>query len=172
MSHALKYDFEKFYTVDLDEELYEKAKNRFVGYPLTLINNYSSKALDEYVPQLDPNTPVFFFLDAHFPGADFHKISYEESIRTYKEEAFPLLNEIKIIKKHRDISNDVFLIDDWKLYDTSHEYEMPAWDYRGLQEELGLATDPKIIFSEFETTHDCKVNTRHQGFLFITPKNK
>jgi hypothetical protein len=49
---------------------------------------------------------------------------------------------------------------------------MPAWDYRGLQEELGLATDPKIIFSEFETTHNYKVNTRHQGFLFITPKNK
>lgn len=172
LSHALKYDFDKFYTVDLDEELYEKAKNRFVGYPLTFINNYSSKALDEYVPQLDPNTPVFFFLDAHFPGADFHKISYEESIRTYKEEAFPLLNEIKIIKKHRDISNDVFLIDDWKLYDTSYEYEMPAWDYRGLQEELGLATDPKVIFNEFEATHNYKVNTRHQGFLFITPKNK
>ena len=169
LSHALKYDFDKLYTVDLDEELYEKAKNRFVGYPLTLINNYSSKALDEYVPQLDPNTPVFFFLDAHFPGADFHKISYEESIRTYKEEAFPLHLELQSIKKSRNTDKDVFLIDDFKLYEEG-DYEFGGWAYSGLQEELGLVTKSQFIYDLFKDTHTFEKSLRHQGFLFIIPK--
>ena len=95
LSHALKYDFEKFYTVDLDEELYEKAKNRFVGYPLTLINNYSSKALDEYVPKLDPNTPVFFFLDAHW------------------QNDCPLIDELQAIGQSG--KSGIIAIHDWKV---------------------------------------------------------
>jgi hypothetical protein len=113
---------------------------------------------------------VFFFLDAHFPGADFHKITYEESIREFKDEAFPLLNEIKIIKERRDISKDVFIIDDWKLYDDTLPYEFPGWQYKYLQEELGLVTNSSTIISEFTDTHDCEINVRHQGFLIATPK--
>ena len=147
LSHALNFDFEKFYSVDLDEELVNAAKNRFVGYPLTLINDYSSKALEQYVPTLTQE-PVFFFLDAHFPGADFHKMSYEESIRTYKEEAFPLHLELQSIKKSRNTDKDVFLIDDFKLYEEG-DYEFGGWAYSGLQEELGLVTKSQFIYDLF-----------------------
>ena len=168
LSHALNFDFEKFYSVDLDEELVTAAKNRFVGYPLTLINDYSSKALEQYVPTLTQE-PVFFFLDAHFPGADFHKMSYEESIRTYKEEAFPLHLELQSIKKSRNTDKDVFLIDDFKLYEEG-DYEFGGWAYSGLQEELGLVTKSQFIYDLFKDTHTFEKSLRHQGFLFIIPK--
>jgi len=168
LSHALNFDFEKFYSVDLDEELVNDAKNRFVGYPLTLINDYSSKALEQYIPTLTQE-PVFFFLDAHFPGADFHKMSYEESIRTYKEEAFPLHLELQSIKKSRNTDKDVFLIDDFKLYEEG-DYEFGGWDYSGLQEELGLVTKSQFIYDLFKDTHTFEKSLRHQGFLFIIPK--
>ena len=168
LSHALNFDFEKFYSVDLDEELVNDAKNRFVGYPLTLINDYSSKALEQYVPTLTQE-PVFFFLDAHFPGADFHKMSYEESIRTYKEEAFPLHLELQSIKKSRNTDKDVFLIDDFKLYEEG-DYEFGGWAYSGLQEELGLVTKSQFIYDLFKETHTFEKSLRHQGFLFIIPK--
>jgi hypothetical protein len=168
LSHALNFDFEKFYSVDLDEELVNAAKNRFVGYPLTLINDYSSKALEQYVPTLDQE-PVFFFLDAHFPGADFHKMTYEESIRTYKEEAFPLHLELQSIKKSRNTDKDVFLIDDFKLYEEG-DYEFGGWAYSELQEELGLITKSQFIYDLFKDTHTFEKSLRHQGFLFIIPK--
>ena len=168
LSHALNFDFEKFYSVDLDEELVNDAKNRFVGYSLTLINDYSSKALEQYVPTL-AQEPVFFFLDAHFPGADFHKMSYEESIRTYKEEAFPLHLELQSIKKSRNTDKDVFLIDDFKLYEEG-DYEFGGWAYSGLQEELGLVTKSQFIYDLFKDTHTFEKSLRHQGFLFIIPK--
>ena len=168
LSHALNFDFEKFYSVDLDEELVNDAKNRFVGYPFTLINDYSSKALEQYVPTLTQE-PVFFFLDAHFPGADFHKMSYEESIRTYKEEAFPLHLELQSIKKSRNTDKDVFLIDDFKLYEEG-DYEFGGWAYSGLQEELGLVTKSQFIYDLFKDTHTFEKSLRHQGFLFIIPK--
>jgi len=170
LGHASKFNFDNFYSIELDGELVEAANRNFPQENINIIHNYSSKGLEELVPTLPKNTPVLFFLDAHFPGADFHKISYEESIREFKEEAFPLLNEIKIIKKHRDISKDVFIIDDWKLYDDTLNYEMPGWAYKSLQEELGLVTNSSQIIGEFELTHNCEVKLQHQGFLFATPK--
>jgi len=171
LSHAITFPFNKYYTIDIDGDLIETAEKNFNNSKITFIHNYSSIALQDLIPTLPKETPVFFFLDAHFPGADFHRITYEESIRQFQEEAFPLLNEIKIIKNARDISKDVFVIDDWKLYDDSLNYEMPGWEYKNLQEELGLITSPNEIYKEFQDTHDYEINLRHQGFLFVTPKN-
>lgn len=170
LSHAVSYPFEQLYTVDVDGELIEKAQALFNNPRITFIHNYSSEALINLVPTLPKDEPVLFFLDAHFPGADFHKITYEQSIREFKDEAFPLLNEIKIIKNSRDISKDVFIIDDWKLYDDTLNYEFPGWQYKSLQEELGLTTSSQEVLSQFEQTHDCEIELRHQGFLFATPK--
>lgn len=169
-SHAVTFPFTEYYSIDIDGELIKKAENLYSGENIHFIHNYSHLALEDLVPKLPKEKPVLFFLDAHFPGADFHKISYEESIRQFKEDAFPLLKEIKIIKKHRDISKDVFIIDDWKLYDRDKNYEHSEWLYRELQEELGLITMPNQIINEFENTHNFEINLSHQGYLILTPK--
>ena len=89
---------------------------------------------------------------------------------------FPLEEEVDLIFKHRDISKDVFIIDDFVLYQKDAEVEHVKnghkWEYDWLQEELNLQTDSKFLYERFEKTHDFKVDLRSQGYLIITPKKK
>jgi hypothetical protein len=175
LDYATKFNFKKFYSVDLDEDLYKSALNRFQNkQEVVLINNYSTKALEELLPIMEKDVSVLFFLDAHFPGADFHKMTYEESIRQYQEEAFPLENELRIIKSLRDISKDVFIIDDFVLYDKDKNYESikrgQVWQYEWLQQELNIKTESGFIFDLFSETHNFEKDYRHQGYLIMTPK--
>lgn len=46
LGYATKFNFEEFYSVDLDEELYKSALNKFQNRKeIVLINNFSTKAL-------------------------------------------------------------------------------------------------------------------------------
>jgi len=176
LEYAHKYNFETIYSVDLDSELYNSAVKRFgENENIILINDYSTSAISQIIPNLDKNTPILFFLDAHFPGADFHKMTYEESIRTYKEQAFPLEDEIKLITSLRDCKNDVFIIDDFVLYDKNSDYESikngQTWQYEWLQKELNISTSSNFIYDIFSNTHNLEKDYRHQGYLIITPKN-
>jgi hypothetical protein len=174
LSHAIKYPFNKFYSVELDVDLANDAKLKIPNDNVEIINDYSTNALNNIVPILPKETPVLFFLDAHFPGADFHKITYEESIRKYKEESLPLEMEVDIIMSKRDISHDVFIVDDWFLYQPELKYEAHNtvnWTYKSLQNELGLITDGAKIIRKFESTHNHTIDPRHQGYLILTPKN-
>lgn len=177
LEYASKYKFDKLYSVDIDGELITNAHIKFQNVPnIELIHNYSSQAIRDILPVIDKNTPILFFLDAHFPGADFHKLSYEESIRQFKTDAFPLEDELNIIVNSRDTSNDVFIIDDFILYEPDDNYETIShgivWKYGWLQEELNIITDSKFIYNMFEKTHDFVKDIRHQGYLIIKPKNK
>ena len=133
----------------------------------------STDILEEYVPQIPQESPVLFFLDAHFPGADFHKCTYEESIREHMKDAFPLEEEVQIISKNRDVSKDVFIIDDFILYEEG-DYDCInyncVWEYGWLQEELDLKTNSQFLYDMFEKTHDLTKDLRSQGYLIITPK--
>jgi len=176
LSYALRYNFEYFYSVDIDKEFIEDARNKFNNSNLILIHNYSHLALKEYIPQIDKNKPILFFLDAHFPGADFHKITYEESLRKFLSDSLPLEKEINIITSLRNTSNDVFIIDDFMLYDNNNDYKAKKdghiWKYKWLQDELNLPTDPKFIYDTFSSTHELNIDIRSQGYLIITPKEK
>lgn len=179
LSYAIKHKFKEFYTVDIDEELvesaYDKLKDVGSGKEIHLLVGKSTEILNEYVPILPKESPTLFFLDAHFPGADFHKCTYEESIRTHMKDAFPLEEEVNIIINNRDVSNDVFIIDDLVLYEDG-EYDCLnvgcIWEYDWLQEELELKTNSKFLYRAFEKTHEFKKDLKSQGYLIITPKKK
>ena len=175
LSYAVKFPFNKFYSIELDEDLVVEAKKKVPLGNVSIINNYSTKALVELLPTLPKETPVLFFLDAHFPGADFHKITYEESIKKYKNDALPLEEEVNIILENRDITKDVFFVDDWFLYQPELSYEAhntKNWVYKPLQDELGLMTDGNSVIKKFELTHDITIDPRSQGYLIMTPKSK
>lgn len=170
LEYVLKYPFEKLYSVDIDGDLISAAMDKFKNFNnIQLIHDYSSKALETYVPTIPMDSRILFFLDAHFPGADFHKITYEESIRQFKKDAYPLEDEINIIKKSRNTSNDVIIVDDLKLYEDG-EFEHPNWEYKWLQDELNLNINSKFIYEAFRETHIFTKDYRHQGYLILTPK--
>jgi hypothetical protein len=176
LTHANKFDFNKLYSVELDEDLAREARLKVTNENVEIINDYSTNGLkNNILPNLPKDESVLFFLDAHFPGADFHKISYEESITQYKEESLPLKLEVDIILENRDITNDVFIIDDWFLYQPELTYEAnntKNWPYSELQKSLNLIQDDDAanIISRFEATHNIEVDHRHQGYLVMTPK--
>ena len=175
LEYALRYPFEEYWTVDIDEDLIEESFKKFknMSKNINLLIGKSTDILDEYVPQIPKESPTLFYLDAHFPGADFQKCTYEESIREHKKDAFPLEEEVDVILEKRDISKDVFIIDDLVLYEEG-DFECLkvgcVWEYGWLQEELDLKTDSKFLYEKFEKTHDFKKDLRSQGYLIITPK--
>ncbi len=175
LEYALRYPFEEYWTVDIDEDLIEESFNKFknMSKNINLLIGKSTEILDEYVPQIPKESPTLSYLDAHFPGADFQKCTYEESIREHKKDAFPLEEEVDVILEKRDVSKDVFIIDDLVLYEEG-DYaclnEGCIWEYGWLQEELDLKTDSKFLYEKFEKTHDFKKDLRSQGYLIITPK--
>lgn len=177
LEHATKYPFKKCYTVDIDEDLVKYSYNKLKDTStcnIQFLVGKSTDILNEYVSKIPKKSPTLFFLDAHFPGADFHKCTYEESIRKHMEDAFPLEQEINIVLKERDVSKDVFIIDDLILYQKDAKVdclnEGIVWEYDWLQEELNLETSAKFLYEKFEKTHDFKTDLRDQGYLIITPK--
>lgn len=175
LSYALNYPFEEYYTVDIDEELVSKTYNSLkkVNKNINFLVGKSTDILEEYLEKIPKESPILFYLDAHFPGADFHKCTYEESIREHKNDAFPLEQEVDIIFSKRDCSRDVFIIDDLVLYEEGDYTWVLAgnqYEYGWLQEELNLKTDSKFLYKKFKKTHNLKKDLRHQGYLIITPK--
>ena len=175
LTHVLKNKFKHFYSIDLDYDLIQSAIKKFADIDnLTFIKNFSTEALNKLIPDINQNDNILFFLDAHFPGADFHKMTYENSIKTFKKQAFPLEDELKKIISLRDIKNDVFIIDDFILYEPNHDYETikqgVTYKYKWLQDELNIITDSNIIYKMFEKTHNFELSIKDQGYLLITPK--
>ena len=116
------------HTIEIIEEIFNK--NKISHSYLTNVNwhlGQSSEVMPEILPQLEGNT--LFWLDAHFPGADFGLASYgdEEDL----DKRLPLRSELEIIVKGRDVSNDVFVIDDLRVYEDG-PFETGNWAERNL----------------------------------------
>ncbi len=177
LAHALQQPFKTFYTVDIDQDLVRQVQNKlqFCTKDVRLFAGKSTDTIRSLLPQINQMGPTLFFLDAHFPGADFHKCTYEESIRHFKKDAFPLEEEMALLLAHRDISRDVFIIDDFILYEEG-DYETIkiglTWKYGWLQDELGLQTNSTFLYQAFEKTHDLRKDLKSQGYLIATPKQQ
>ena len=149
LRHALKFNFKANYSIDMDEGLITDAEREFKEDNVEFINKISTEALDELIPKLPKDKAILFWLDAHYPEADFRGLSHVESVEKYeKDVCFPLLKEIKVIKSYRDISKDCFILDDWINY---HK---------------------KPILREFVDTHNCKAHLMQEGYLIAVPKKE
>ena len=67
MVEAMKPFFRQIYSIELSDELYAKAKKRFLrDNPVTIIHGDSGIELGKLVPTLDQ--PALFWLDGHYSG--------------------------------------------------------------------------------------------------------
>ena len=174
LARSLEHPFESLHTIDVDEGLLEAAKAQYGGDKrVTFYCDYSKNALPVILDSIPPD-PVLFFLDAHFPGADYHRMSYSESILTYKQDAFPLEHEVDIIVSGRDTSKDVFIIDDLILYEPDAAYDHVVWngpyEYAHLQKEVGSQTNLQFFYDALAETHDFEKYTKDQGYVVALPK--
>lgn len=169
---ALKYPFERTYSVELDPEFSQELSRKF---PLShIINDYSTVGL-ESILRILPEDPCLFWHDAHFVGnPDHHKTTYAESIRENGQKSFPLEEELDILIARRDISKDVIIIDDLALYDANSNCEWcragNSFQYRDLCSQMGVRLNLEAITSKLSSSHSLSIDNRAQGYLIALPK--
>lgn len=161
LQHALTFNFKQAFSVEIYPAVYEIAKGKFENTSAQVLLGNSYEVLPEILKTIDGNT--LFFLDAHFPGADFHYETYTST--TDYDTRVPLEREVRTIKQNRDISRDVFIIDDLRVYE-DNDYGDGNWPLRGQAGGDGI----DFIYEIFGETHNIEKDLRHQGFLIITPK--
>jgi hypothetical protein len=106
--------------------------------------------------------PSLFFLDAHFPGADFGYKTYEEEKN--KDIRIPLEKELETLKKFKFINKSYLIIDDLRIYEDG-PFENGIWDKRFL---LGGENIDFIYY--YKETHFIEKNYQKQGFIILKPK--
>src|SRR3989338_8879091 len=100
---AFKNLFSKIYSVELDNRLYEQAKQRFKGSSnIEILHGDSSKILLELLPGI--RGTILFWLDAHYSGG----------VTARGKDETPILNELKAIMKIHP-NNNIILVDDARL---------------------------------------------------------
>ena len=152
------------HTIDVVEEIFDQNKIKY-SY-LKNVNWHlgeSAQVLSEVVPTLEGNT--LFWMDAHFPGADVGLSSYGDEEDIYKR--LPLKKELETIVAKRDISNDVIVIDDLRIYEDG-PFETGNWDERSKYGGDGIEFIEKL----FEDTHYVGRSYNAQGFIILFPVTK
>ncbi|NBP00990.1 MAG: hypothetical protein EBU90_12805 [Proteobacteria bacterium] len=106
---ALKTGFNEIYTIEIQEQYYNKVKEKFKNN--SNVNCYlgsSSELLQEILNNISSNKKITFWLDAHYTL----KI---ESVFSKQKNKYPLLSELDIIKKLTKKDHTI-LIDDVRCF--------------------------------------------------------
>jgi hypothetical protein len=125
-----------------------------------------SKAMMDYLWRFPTDERILFWLDAHFPGADYKLRNYadtkDESVR------LPLRDELALIKHHRPNNADMIIIDDARIWldDDFDDGPMPAALADCRPSELGI----QFIYDLFGDSHFIEVLRRQQGYIVLTPR--
>lgn len=102
--------FNQIYSIELDKDLYLKAKRLFNNMTnINILRGDSSKVLPDLLSKI--KKPCLFWLDAHHSGG----ITARGNLNT------PIMLELKFILSHK-IKNHVILIDDARCFNGSQGY--------------------------------------------------
>ena len=134
MVYALRNDFARIHTVEVDEALHTLARHRFARLVhVTTHRGDSAQVLPEILRSL--SEPTLFWLDGHYSGG----------ITSMGAKATPVVEEIAALMAHHD-RRHVILIDDARCFGTSADY--PQLDE--LRDMVAFAR-PDL---DFEVEHD------------------
>jgi hypothetical protein len=110
MVHAVRDNFEKLHSIELSEELAERARTRFAGDSrITIHSGDSADVLRRILAQV--KQPCIFWLDGHYSGG-FTALGAKET---------PIRAEMEAIFAH-GVDDHVILIDDARCFDGTHDY--------------------------------------------------
>lgn len=152
-------------SIELMDQLYNilEQKFRFVKN-LNLIKGYSHEEIGKLMEVIS-DEPTLFWHDAHFPGADFKIDGATYTSEKDDTKRIPLESELrKVVGSGRDISNDVFVMDDLRVYKDG-PYEGGNWEYRS---QAG-SDNIDFVYELFDETHIIIESHIAQGFLILFP---
>jgi hypothetical protein len=131
MIDATKENFKEIVSIELDKNLFERAKNRFSGYKnITILQGDSSELLPGYIQNI--RKPILFWLDAHYSAG----FTAKGKLNT------PIMKELESILIHPLNTEHVILIDDARHFNGGD-------DYPTLHElrQLAMNKNPNLILN-------------------------
>jgi hypothetical protein len=178
--------FQHLFSIEIDEKLASSAslqKNinslKSAHQSVSIVNSNSLHGLRGLLQNKIDNEPTLFFLDAHFPGADFFDTTYGDSIDNNSITGLPLLLELAEISISRTgAKNDLIIIDDLFLFDSGEfafdrEHPSSAEAVRTVLRERDMflggsfLTVLRLLFGphrKFRRFYE------HQGYMMILPE--
>lgn len=168
VQYASYFHFDRIWTVEIHADIAATARERFSGDArIEVIHATSEEALSRVLPGVPNDAPILFWLDAHFPGADFGLAGYKDEKDA--DRRLPLERELALIAKLRHPCRDVLLIDDLRIYEDG-PYEM------GTMPEFAQTLPPErrnidfVQRAPWSATHDLQRFHQQTGFLVLTPR--
>jgi len=171
VDYALDSGFENVISIEINEILANKAKQKYVNDSrVTIIHGSSCKVLESILSEI--NEPVLFWLDAHFPGADANLDVYKADIDA--ADNVPLELELAIIsrRKHKDIiiCDDLWLYEDvpQSSWGTFNDH-CKRYGHNISRQDLVRDGMPGVFEQLFTNTHNMSRDFNDQGFLIFKP---
>lgn len=121
LGHSLKHaldngNFLTLYSSEIHAPTAARASELFTSHSqVHILHSDSITALASILREVPSTMPIFFFLDAHFPGEV--EIGYTYSDNTPDGTTMPLQEELQLIRQLRSDGMDVIVVDDLKLYE-------------------------------------------------------
>ena len=168
IKYASYFAFERLWSVEIHPDIAATARERFADDPrIEILNQTSEEALAKVLPTVPRDRPMLFWLDAHFPGADFGLASYTDEPDV--DRRLPLERELALIAKLRHPCRDVLLIDDLRIYEDGPYEQGPIPD-----DAQTLPPERRNIDfalrAPWSQTHDVQRFHQHTGYLMMVPK--
>jgi len=174
--------FERLDSIEGYAPAYEAVLPRFHGQPgIHLHHGHSPEVLHALCAQ--PPAPCFFWLDAHFPGADTGHAAYDAEPDPARR--WPLQAELDAIAAVPEVAaRSVLLLDDLRIY-TGQAWPHPRcrradppaeWlltradeatpDFPGADPTL---SPPPLDLRAFQATHTLELWHWHEGYALLVP---
>lgn len=153
IAHVLTIPFIRIFSVECHPEIFSKVSQRFKDEIRVKIFQMDSVDFLKTVFSFIEDGPTCFWLDAHFPGADFGYAGYLDEPNLKRR--LPLESELKLIAQHRKNHADIIIADDWNSI-----YHSQRFGYQGNREFVDL----------FKTTHSMTELDQDEGYLILRPK--
>jgi hypothetical protein len=152
----------EIHTIECMSEIMDRARRRFGKWPQNIhpYEGYSEEKLPLVLQNISPG-PALFWLDAHFPGADFGLGSYSDGEHHIK---LPLETELKIVTQVRTLHEDVFVLDDLRIYKDG-PFEGGNWP-----ERPQFPDENQFMYDMLDSTHHIFETTPQQGYTIAYPK--
>ena len=164
INFAGQHNFEKLYSIEIQTELYNLVSSHIINNKIRLLNTDSLSGITDIFSNTENLQNTMFWLDAHYPGADYGYAKYTDNINN-EPLRLPLEHELRKICEVKDVSNDVFIIDDLRIYlDGPYVNGNISDEYKPKNRNIDF------IYELFDKTHNINLSYDDEGYIIITPK--
>lgn len=154
------------HSIEILERIYNEAVEYFKNNDKVCMHHGPShEELPKVIGELDEN-PALFFLDAHFPDSYRDKYNREVIRDDPDHIKIPLEGELRIVCQNRDISKDIIVIDDIRIYKNG-PYQNGNFENKDLHGGENL----DFVYELLDETHVIVESYLQEGYLICFPIN-